>query len=837
MFLFVFAALLQLSGASSSQYTLKFSSGHSFIGFETETTINFRSIPYATARRFEHSTLKRYDDSETSRHLNFTAGCIQFCSNIVMPDFWCPRTMSDDCLSVNVYIPKGAPANGQSKFPLVMWLHGGLNIAGIGGQESLDGTVIAAKTRAIYFIPNYRVNYGGYLATSPSEGGLKGNYGLLDQARVLEWMRLYGGEFVNAEGYRGDANNIALTGDSAGGRTIFCHLTQEYGKGLFDKVVIQSAAGLRTKTPAKIQLLGSWMLNDRAVTSVCGQPSSSNSYLECIRTMDVEKLNTAAANARLKFTLQDWFNGLLSFSPSIDGEFVKSDCYSSIERGRVLSKVPIIIGDVENEGTNLVQAFFDFVSSALGSSQAGQYMFGTGSVFGLLTASDAASVVRLYNSTLDKSFGVLSKDMSSMLTPQGLMQLAKGVIQSESKDYRSDSEIDPSTRTTMTEETWGDFVFSCPTRRAALSLSTKGGLNIWKFVTRGGFSWMQNLHTVCPNTTSTPCLAFKKFCSPKNTMCHAEDIPWQFGTAELFLGNGFQTPPSEVAQRDVWHGFLSSFFYKGTPDESGLVWPPLSAVNEVSAVLGLARLDAPLEYDAKREKCELWETVSPSFIFSWFELQAMRASCGACGSNEWCDVSPDVEAAVYKAEANGLTSFLPEPPAPVNNIPGLGVLFDKGSSAAVAGVESKGRSSSMGSVMSAMAPQSLLGGLGGMTSQATGSTMGLAALQTSTLFGLRGAGLSSSTGNWTCQCKPNYVRQAGTSSGIPSAPSSPLSGTPLATPLATTNILPSLASWLTPNVPVAPKSPIFQIPGGRGGLGLLGALGGGSQGRGACVAS
>ncbi len=46
---------------------------------------------------------------------------------------------------------------------------------------------------AIYFIPNYRVNYGGYLATSPSEGGLKGNYGLLDQARVLEWMRLYGG--------------------------------------------------------------------------------------------------------------------------------------------------------------------------------------------------------------------------------------------------------------------------------------------------------------------------------------------------------------------------------------------------------------------------------------------------------------------------------------------------------------------------------------------------------------------------------------------------------------------------------------------------------------------
>jgi para-nitrobenzyl esterase len=45
----------------------------------------------------------------------------------------------------------------------------------------------------IYVVPNYRVGVTGYLATAPSEGGVSGNYGLLDQATALRWIQRHGG--------------------------------------------------------------------------------------------------------------------------------------------------------------------------------------------------------------------------------------------------------------------------------------------------------------------------------------------------------------------------------------------------------------------------------------------------------------------------------------------------------------------------------------------------------------------------------------------------------------------------------------------------------------------
>src|SRR6185436_1432045 len=86
---------------------------------------------------------------------------------------------------------------------------------------------------------NYRVGVLGYLAhpqlSRESPQGVSGNYGLLDQIEALQWVKR------NIDAFGGDASNVTIAGESAGGLSVMYLMTSPYARGLFAKAIAQSA--------------------------------------------------------------------------------------------------------------------------------------------------------------------------------------------------------------------------------------------------------------------------------------------------------------------------------------------------------------------------------------------------------------------------------------------------------------------------------------------------------------------------------------------------------------------------------------------------------------------
>jgi para-nitrobenzyl esterase len=96
-----------------------------------------------------------------------------------------------------------------------------------------------ARKGAVVITCNYRIGACGFFAhpelTAESGGKASGNYGLMDLLAVLRWVR------QNITAFGGDPAPVTLMGQSAGGRLIRAAVASPHGKGLFRRVISQSA--------------------------------------------------------------------------------------------------------------------------------------------------------------------------------------------------------------------------------------------------------------------------------------------------------------------------------------------------------------------------------------------------------------------------------------------------------------------------------------------------------------------------------------------------------------------------------------------------------------------
>ncbi|WP_416985297.1 carboxylesterase/lipase family protein [Streptomyces sp. T028] len=146
--------------------------------------------------------------------------------------------MSEDCLYLNVWTPDPAPGTA---LPVMVWIHGGGNRYGHGGQEIHDGAAMAGRGLVVVTL-NHRLGALGFLAhpelAAEDELGASGNYGLLDIVAALTWVR----EHITAFG--GDPDRVTLAGNSAGAAHI-CHLMASPAtRSLFRAALGQSASGI-----------------------------------------------------------------------------------------------------------------------------------------------------------------------------------------------------------------------------------------------------------------------------------------------------------------------------------------------------------------------------------------------------------------------------------------------------------------------------------------------------------------------------------------------------------------------------------------------------------------
>jgi para-nitrobenzyl esterase len=249
----------------------------------------------------------------------FGPACVQPHSKIASIYSNPPAKMSEDCLTLNIWAPKAA-----KKLPVFVWIHGGALVSGYSHEPVYDGARMAGKNVIVVSI-NYRLGILGYLGhpalSAESAEGISGNYGLLDQIAALDWVKR------NIGAFGGDAGNVTIAGESAGGLSVMYLMASPRARGLFHKAIAESA--YMVSTPELKQTAHGTPSAEAAGTQAMTVLGAAD--LPALRAMDAEKLtDTAAAKG---------------YGPwgAIDGKILTRQLVDTWDRGEQ-APVPVLAG-------------------------------------------------------------------------------------------------------------------------------------------------------------------------------------------------------------------------------------------------------------------------------------------------------------------------------------------------------------------------------------------------------------------------------------------------------------------------------------------------------------
>jgi para-nitrobenzyl esterase len=197
----------------------------------------------------------------------------------------------EDCLYLDVYAPRaepGAAPPSEGGLPVMLWIHGGGN--SIGRAGFYDGGNLAATQDVVVVAINYRLGPFGWFRHAALHGGgssaaeHSGNFGTLDTIRALEWVR------ENIASFGGDADNVTIFGESAGGRNVLSLLLSRRATGLFHRAIVQSG-GMGGSTVEEAERFTD--------ADPPGHPYSSNEVIAKLLVQDGTAPDRAAARSRI----------------------------------------------------------------------------------------------------------------------------------------------------------------------------------------------------------------------------------------------------------------------------------------------------------------------------------------------------------------------------------------------------------------------------------------------------------------------------------------------------------------------------------------------------------
>lgn len=218
-----------------------------FIGNKYDNAYEFLGIPYAKANRFEYcERIDEYGEFDATEVGN---SCPQFRG--YHPHLDNPERLfyykefrdgiefkyAEDCLNLNIYTPINA-----SNCPVILFFHGGGFNSGSKDEDPFKGFKLVDKNTIVVFA-NYRVGILGYFSHEEIEKKYhrNGNFGLDDQLNAIKWVNEHIQEFG------GDKNNITIAGQSAGAMSVQYLCLNHDNKGLFNRALMMSGAGLFPK--------------------------------------------------------------------------------------------------------------------------------------------------------------------------------------------------------------------------------------------------------------------------------------------------------------------------------------------------------------------------------------------------------------------------------------------------------------------------------------------------------------------------------------------------------------------------------------------------------------
>jgi para-nitrobenzyl esterase len=240
------------------------------------------------------------------------------------------ETASEDCLTINIF----RPFEVENPLPVMVWFHGGSFADGAGGDPLTDGSWLA-RDGVVVVTFNYRLGPLGWLAhplLSRDTDDVDANLGMMDQIAALRWVA------ENIGVFGGDAGNVTLFGDTAGGTSVAMLMVSEAAAGLFQKAIIQSG---KLREPARP--LAEAQAKGREFLRILGVGEHSS------RLREVSSEQLLAAETTL---LDDRFAG---FSHTLDGNLVQESIAMAFKAGHE-RHIPLIIGTNEDETVRLPEA-------------------------------------------------------------------------------------------------------------------------------------------------------------------------------------------------------------------------------------------------------------------------------------------------------------------------------------------------------------------------------------------------------------------------------------------------------------------------------------------------
>lgn len=223
---------------------------------------------------------------------------------------------SEDCLYLNVYTPSRQRTG--SGFPVMVWIPGGGFHSGAG--SFYDPTALVEDGVTVVTI-NYRVGALGFLAhpALADAHGQSGDYGLMDQQAALRWVRR------NIAGFRGDARNVTVFGESSGGVSVLAQVASPQAVGLFQRAIAESGSYNTTQaTLAAAEASG----KDFAAKAGCAEQTAA-----CLRHLPVSTILADEATEYL---------------PNINTEVLPRSVGTALSSG-LFHHVPIINGTNRDE--------------------------------------------------------------------------------------------------------------------------------------------------------------------------------------------------------------------------------------------------------------------------------------------------------------------------------------------------------------------------------------------------------------------------------------------------------------------------------------------------------
>jgi para-nitrobenzyl esterase len=235
---------------------------------------------------------------------------------------------AEDCLYLNVWRPAKARTSG--KLPVIVWIYGGGFVNGGSSPPTYAGAALARQGVVLVSF-NYRLGRFGFFAhpqlTQQAGGEPLGNYGYMDQLAALRWVKR------NVAAFGGDASNVTIIGESAGGMSVNALLTSPLAQGLFAKAVVLSGGDGKSADPglAAVEQAGVDFASAKGIAA--GDPHALDKLRALPPDQVVDGMNLANRAPQ---------NPATYVGPFVDGK-VAVDAGAAFAAGR-FAKVPVMIG-------------------------------------------------------------------------------------------------------------------------------------------------------------------------------------------------------------------------------------------------------------------------------------------------------------------------------------------------------------------------------------------------------------------------------------------------------------------------------------------------------------